>query len=490
MKNKIIIFWVIISLFSCTKLEDKLYDNLPPDHYPENDLQASLLELEAYAAFSNFLDWGGWYFAQEVTTDEVTVPTRLTDWDDGGKWRELHQHTWTNRTEAVSAMWGTFYWGVGVCNKIIDDMSQNAEEPAVKARIMKLKTLRSYYYYLLIDNYGDVPYVTSYYTAEQNPHKEARASVFQKIVNEIQAALPYLKDNTSKTQINKSFAYATLAKLYLNAEVYAGVSRWDSAEMYCDSIIESGHFALESDPLQPFVTENENSPENIFVIPNDEDNYKGFNLHMRTLHYDSKKTFDMTVQPWNGFCAIEDFYNLYADNDLRKNYFLVGQQYDSGGEPINDATTETPLIFSPHIPALFMDGTYTPEEIRMSGARVVKFEVKLGAKADLSNDFPIYRYADILLMKAEAMIRQGKNGDDYVNMIRNRAGLEDWNNVDLDMLLEERGRELFWEAHRRQDLIRFGRFNDAWWEKEVSSPDRNTFPIPQWVLDSNPDIDG
>ena len=135
-----------------------------------------------------------------------------------------------------------------------------------------------------------------------------------------------------------------------------------------------------------------------------------------------------------------------------------------------------------------MDASYTSEEIRMSGARVQKFEIKLGAKDNLSNDFPIFRYADILLMKAECMIRLGENGDEFVNMIRTRAGVEQFNNTDLDMILEERGREMFWEAHRRQDLIRFGKFNQAWWEKSESTPDRQTFPIPQWVLDANPNL--
>ena len=96
--------------------------------------------------------------------------------------------------------------------------------------------------------------------------------------------------------------------------------------------------------------------------------------------------------------------------------------------------------------------------------------------------------ANILLMKAECMIRQGGNGDQYVNMIRERADVGNLTNVDLETLLAERGREMFYEGHRRQDLIRFGEFNKAWWEKDASSPDRNTFPIPQWVLDSNPNL--
>ena len=210
---------------------------------------------------------------------------------------------------------------------------------------------------------------------------------------------------------------------------------------------------------------------------------------MRTLHYNSNLTFDMTVGPWNGFAAMEDFYNTYEANDTRKAGFLVGQQFTSTGDSIFDpGANNAPLVLNPHIPALNMDNTYTLEEIRMSGARVIKFEIKLGAKDNLSNDFPIFRYADILLMKAEAMIRQGENGDSYVNEIRERAGLSDWSGVGLDSLLAERGREMFWEAKRRQDLIRFGKFNDAWWEKDADGAENNTFPIPQWAIDTNPNL--
>lgn len=135
-----------------------------------------------------------------------------------------------------------------------------------------------------------------------------------------------------------------------------------------------------------------------------------------------------------------------------------------------------------------MDASYTYKEIRMSGARVIKYQVEKGALENLNNDFPIFRYADVLLMKAESVIRQNRNGDSYVNEVRRRAGVSDWNNTTLEMLLAERGREMFCEGHRRQDLIRFNKFNDAWWEKKASTPDRKVFPIPQWAIDANPNL--
>ncbi|HBI80796.1 MAG TPA: RagB/SusD family nutrient uptake outer membrane protein [Bacteroidales bacterium] len=489
MRKIIYTLGLLLAFTACTDLDDDLSDKIPFDKFPENEEQAALMIVPVYKPMQDFLDWGGWWFCQELTSDEVVCPTRHTDWDDGGKWRVLYQHTWDNNTEAVTAMWSRFYKGIVEANRLIEIFEPNADEPAVATNIAKLKIMRAYYYYLLIDNYGDVPFVTSFSEAEEQPSKTSKAIIYQSIVNEINESIPHLTTSISKTAVTKGMAFSLLAKLYLNAEVYAGVARWDSAEMACDSVIALGSYSLELDPMAPFVTNNSNSSENIFTIPYDEDTYTGFNLHMRTLHYNSNLTFNMPVGPWNGFAVTEQHYNTYSDDDKRKaGYFMVGQQYTATNQPITDAVAGTPLIFDPHIPAVVMDATYTLQEIRMSGARVKKFEIKMGAKDNLSNDFPIFRLADIYLMKAEARVRQGLNGDEWLNEIRLRAGLPEITGATLDDILAERGRELFWEAHRRQDLIRFGKFNQEWWEKQASDPSRRTFPIPQWVIDSNPNL--
>ncbi len=488
MKKIIIaIFALTLFQFGCTKLDDKLYDRVPPGAYTADPV---LKMSPIYAPMRDFIDWGGWWFAQELPSDEMTCPTRGADWDDGGKWRVLHQHTWDNNTEAINSMWSRFYNGIVESNKFIEEQMNFAGDPIVDQAIAKAKVLRAYYYYLLIDNYGDVPFVDKYLDAPEMPYRNFRKDIFDRIVKDIEEGAPIIPASPSKTGAGKGFAYSVLAKLYLNAEVYTGTPQWAKAEQAIDSVMALGQYSLESNPLAPFVTENSASSENIFVIPYDEDTYQGFNLHMRTLHYNSNLTFDMLAGPWNGFAAMEDFYNTYEDGDLRKEgYFLVGQQYTYDGAPISDqGAGGEPLVFNPVIPALLMNADFTAVQVRMSGARVKKFEIKKGAKENLSNDFPLFRYADILLMKAEVMIRQGRNGDEYINMIRERAGISPLSGATLDDVLAERGRELFWEAHRRQDLIRFGKFNMAWWEKNTSSPDRNIFPIPQWTIDANPNL--
>ncbi len=491
MKKIVFILAILATVqISCTKLDDKLYDKIPPDEFTADPvLQMSVI----YSPMRDFLDWGGWWFANEITGDGTVGPTRDTDWDDGGKWRVLHQHTWNHETEAINSMWSRFYSGTVEANRFIEAQEPFVGDEVVDEAIAKAKVLRAYYYYLLIDNYGDIPYVTQYLGAETNPKRNPRAEIFWDIVKEIEESAPLITQTSSRTGAGKAMAYALLSRLYLNHAVYTGSvdpANWVKAEQYADSVILMGAYSLESDALAPFVTNNHNSVENIFVIPYHEDTYQGHNLHMRTLHYNSNQTFNMVAGPWNGFAVMEDHFNTYEDDDRRKDGFLVGQQFRADGGEIRDGVTGTLLIFNPHIPALEMTlGQHTSEEIRMSGARVVKFEIKNGAKENLSNAFPLFRYAEVLLNKAEAMIRQGANGDEYVNMIRIRAGLEPWNGVTLPMLLEERGRELFWEAHRRGDLIRFGEFNRPWWEKNASSLDRNVFPIPLWAKEANPNLE-
>jgi starch-binding outer membrane protein, SusD/RagB family len=484
----IFVFFGVVQ-FSCTELETDLYDILDPSVFAP-DVSQELAVI--YAPMREFLDGGGWWFAQELTGDGVAAPTRAGDWDDGGKWVALHRHTWDNNTEAINSMWSRFYTGVLEANKFLDKYEPLAGNPAFDDAIAKAKILRSYYYYLLIDNYGNVPYLTSFIDAPAQPGPTPRADIFNAIVEDIEESIPFLLPSQSTTGMTKEIAFSILAKLYLNHAVYTGTTDptlWQKAVNVTDSIIQSGRFSLESNPLAPFVTNNENSSENIWVIPFHETTYTGFNLHMRTLHYNSNLTFDMQAGPWNGFAAVYDHFMTYSLEDLRREGFLVGPQFSLTGQPITDAgANNLPLDFNPVIPALVMRDGFTPEQIRMSGARVAKFEIKKGAIDNLTNDFPIFRYGDVLLMKAEGLIRLGQNGDNYVNHIRQRAGLTPWQDVTLTQLLEERGREMFWEGHRRQDLIRFGEFNKAWWEKPASDPNRNTFPIPQWVIDSNPNL--
>lgn len=483
--KKLIILSILTGFFACTNLEEDIYDRIPSDRFPENSDQAALKVLPAYRELSDLIDDAGWWFwAQEITSDEIVFPVRLTDWEDGGKWYLLHQHQWTNNIDAVNSMWSNLYDGVTEANRALDELEGSKD----LTTISKLKTLRAFYYYLLIDNYGNVPLVTSFTKAEKQPKKTDKKVIYEFILKDVKESLPYLPSSAQKFAVSKGMAYTLLAKLYINANIYTGTPAWADAERYCDSVIVSGIYSLENDALGPFKTSNENSLENIFTIPFDEKNLQGFRIHMRTLHYQHNLTYDMPVGTWNGFAAVEDHYNTFEDSDARKKGFIVGPQFDSKGQALFDGTAGAPVVINPKIPKLIIDGSHTFQQIRMSGARVGKFEIKKGALENLSNDFPLFRYADVLLMKAETMVRQGKNGDQFINQVRKRAKVSDMSNATLPMILAERGREMFCEGHRRQDLIRFGKFLDAWWEKPASDSKRTIFPIPQWAIDANPNL--
>lgn len=486
--KKILTFVVgALALASCTDLEDKVYSNILASDYPENPVQAQLLTNPAYSRLRGFAD-GDWWWAQELTSDLLVCPTRAGDWDDGGQFRRYHTHTWTNNDQAVVNMWNANYNVITECNKAIEFLGSGE---ASKNAVAQMRVLRAFAYYILIDNFGDVPYLTSFANAPKQPTKAKRADIYNNIITEVVASIPDLNGN-SKSSVNKYTAYALLAKIYLNAGVYTGTAQWQKAKEYCDLVI-GGPYSLEANRLAPFISENQNSTENIFTIPYDEDNYQGFFLHRRSMHYLSTATFNANTTFWNGFCAQERLVDLFETGDTRKSGLLVGPQFSSTGSALVDPSAGgAPLVLSKEVPALNMTNSFSLVQIRMSGARLAKFEVKKGVKDNMSNDFPLFRLADFILMKAECELRLGNvaAAKGLINQIRVVAGVPAWSDaqITLDNLLAERGREMWCEGHRRQDLIRFGKFNDAWWEKAPDAASNNIFPIPQSAKDTNPNL--
>jgi len=481
---------IAVATLSCTKLDEKVYDSIPGSLYPETPAQVASLSVVTYQKLQDMADDNGWWFlAQEISSDELCAPTRGADWYDGGKWVNMHKHTWTNDDEGVNRMWSLFWTGITTCNQTLDLMNSLPQNAALIAKKREVETMRAFYYYLLIDNYGDAPYLVSALNAPAFPYKVKKAVIWDSLVATVKNSLPSLKSADRKYMMTKYSAYALLAKLYMNAEIYTGTAHWAEAEACCDSVL-AGPYSLATDISEPFKTNNENSSEIIFSIPYDEDNFTGFRLHMRTLHYQMNLKYNMTVGPWNGFCIVPTFWDSYDSTDLRRAaYNLYGLQYAATGGVISDGETHLPLDLIPHVPALNMQpGAFTATQIRCSGARVGKYEIKMGAKENLSNDFPLFRLTDFYLMKAECEIRQGRSGDQWVNPIRTRAHVAAWTGATLDQMLAERGRELYCEGHRRQDLIRYGKWENAWWEKAAHGTDLRTFPIPKWATDANSNL--
>lgn len=536
---------VIVSMMcifaSCTDLTETVDDQVTNKTFFKKPQDFVSAMGDAYGSLTYVGGTGGFPVLQEVSTDEMITPQRGQDWYDGGNYIRLERHQWKYDMSHINDAWQQLYTGINNSNRLIYQFQQAIESGAADKQqaqvfIDELRGLRAYFYYWLLDTFGNVPLVTSFADAPENPSQpssnfqEGRQQVFNFVEKELKDALPQLSTNVSETygRINQYVIHMTLAKLYLNAEVYIGEPHWDEALTHINAIINSGKYSLASNYFNNFTVNNSGSPEIILAYPYDKVFATGFVMPtMGSLHYGMQAKFNMQNQPWNGFSSKQEFYESYIDSsanpgpqgevwgtqptetdaglkrirgtqDQRLGNFMVGPQYTASGERIRDGAAKSqfdpngaPLTLTPYINML------EPNACRQCGVRIGKYEIPMGTLNDLSNDFVIYRYADVLLMKAEVLWRQGKNGQalTYINMVRNRAGVYDYKSINGEKILAERGREMFYSLLRRQDLIRFegeqGQtdFNDPWrFKTDVSEPFRNVFPIPRNQLESNQNL--
>jgi len=507
---------ILIAIASgCTNLDEELYSGINESGYPQTEGQAAVSHLSSYDALTDLFDDGGyWYLTQEISSDELVAPTRAADWYDGGKWLALHYHTWANSTDAIQNMWNKLWEGIGESNSILDKIVSN--DDAAKKVKAEVQTIRSLYYFWLFDNYGDVPYLTTYYTAPSQPYRTARASIFDSLTTTLERNYPLLNsmENPSyKSYASKEMALTLLAKLYLNGKVYTGQEKseyYQKTIQYCNELLASPYLSLDDNVMDLFKLETSaTSSEMIFMIPFNTETKKGFSIHMRSLGYVSKTTFNMTDQPWNGFCAVPTFFDKYEETDVRRDgYMLNGLQFDYLGAPIIDAKTGNQVDFNPYIKIPEMTASNMQIEgidnfhMTHDGARVQKFEIYAGAKQYLTVNFPVFRLADVVFMKAEAELKLNGSvsGETmaFVNAIWSRAKqTPPAGGLTLDNILDERGKELFCEGHRRTDMIRFGTFDKPFWAMGQTSmtgvPEpnavQNVFPIPLSAITSNPNLE-
>lgn len=476
---------VVLLMGSCWELEQEVLDGVTPEDVA-NSNNPQLIDVLKASAYSRIVgSWGGHnsiWSINEVSSDEMAIPQKGADWEDGGLWLRAHRHTWTASDEAFNNSWNYCYTAIGEINNLMISF------PDVAALNAELRVLRALVYLWLIDNWGNVPIITET-SSGGNPTNNSRQEVFDFIESSVLENVDLLPKEDTKSTMNYYSAHAILAKLYLNAEVYTGTPRWADAEAAADVVI-SGPYSLSSNFFSNFATRNGGSTENILTLPYDENNAGGFNLAQMTLHYLSQNTYNLQEQPWNGYASLEEFYNTFDDNDVRKSSFIVGPQFAADGTRLRDISAEAddpdgePLTFTPEINML------GPNAFRQAGARVGKFEFASGAASSLSNDYPLFRLAEMYLTKGEAAFRQGKTDVALaaINMVRERAGMPAFTSLTLDDIYEERGREMFAEASRRTDQIRFGKWNQPWWEKGQSEPFRALFPIPLQQINANPNL--
>jgi len=523
---------LLIIAGSCTNLDEKryLYDTVTTDDFYKTDAElvsavgAAYTNLFAYMGNTTVLPLG------EVVTDEMIVPTRGADWGDGGVWVSLQQHTYGSNNARVNDCWNFLYGGVNTCNRLLAKFESLGTD-ASKSYIAELKVLRAIYYLMLLDIYGNVP-ISIDFTQTTPPAATPRSEVYAFVEKELTDNVADLKatkptDDAYYGRVTRYVGYAALAKLYLNAGVYTGTPQWDKAIDACDTIINSGFYSLTPNYVDNFVKDNKESPEFIWAVPYDALKAGGFNMPMMTLSYLNQATYNIDQQPWNGFATQAEFYKSYIDpaqnpgpqgkvvglnpkgdsitGTLDKRMtanFLVGPQFAADGSRLLDGGADVtdpdgqPLTFTPYINEI------APNAWRQSGARIGKWQFYKGMTSNLSNDFGIYRYADILLMRAEAQSRKTNNWSDpftvgVINQIRSRAGVDPFAALTEAQFYAERSREMFAETFHRQDMISFGKYNLAWGFHAADPVDAlgpnginhlNIFPIPATQINANPNL--
>lgn len=512
--KSLVVSLIILFGVSCTK---KLNETVFSEDTPGNFYQTANQVVAAYVLPYSYLQthiYQVHFQDVEFVTDEACVPVLYGYIDQEGQWIRFHEHTWASPDAWILTEWQDLYQAIGYCNNFIDNI-QNVDVSKMDLPISKeqmvaeVRMVRALHYYWALTEFGNIPVVE--HVGELNPTNSTAADAFAFIESEIKAAIPDLSekgDDDWYGHFTKTAAYALLAKLYLNAEAVTGTAHWQDCIDACDAVINSGKYSLDENWQDPFKVHNENSDENIYVVPFDASNAQNFNFIEQDIHeYISAAKYGNDYG-WRKISTQESFFDLYAKNDARINQWIVGKQtyvdknghtkpipsyeQDNNGNPI-------PLVITPTI------GDLT-NATDMEGVMNIKYEIENGLNygsngfVNMNNDMVVFRYADILMMKAECLMRLNSNAAtqaavDLVNQVRQRDfSAADWStakyttsSLTMDELLNERGREFAYEMFRREDLIRFGKFENAWWDKP-QDPDKHyeIFPIPQTVLTTNP----
>jgi len=481
----IVSFLFILFLSGCTNLDEKIYDKYTADEFYGTPEGSDVALAAVYAQVGGNWDGvgyagadNGWYDLNCMTADEQVIPHRNTgDWQMD--FARLHKHEWLPTDLILNNTWNWLYRSIFNANLAVAQLEGANAEPS---KIAEARVLRAFFYYLLIDDFGNVPFFTeNSITVDQIP-QASRIEVYDFIVSELTQNVNLLattKGGNYYGRFNKWAGYMLLAKVYLNAGVYTGTPRWQECLAACETVSEGG-FSLHPGSA------NAASPNGYMyyelfgdILPGDETilamyasaNIVSRNIYsVRSLNGPHAQTL-FGYSGWNGTIVPKGFYLSYDDNDIRKKQFLIGPQ--PGGV---NYTLEVSSIDNPGAPP-------------QAGVRNIKFyPVTPMDGGGASNDFPIYRYADLLLMKAECHVHIGNTGaaKPYIDQVRQRAGLSDLSaNPTLGDIYKERGHELNWEGHRRQDMIRFETFLLPNEFRGNSPAFRKLFPIPTSALDAN-----
>ncbi|MFZ4058444.1 MAG: RagB/SusD family nutrient uptake outer membrane protein [Ferruginibacter sp.] len=436
--------------------------------------------------------------AQELSTDEAIIA-----WGDPGV-QDFHNMNWTSGNQFLTGVYYKSLFQITLVNDFLRQSTDaklsargisGADADAIKGYRDEVRFIRAYQYAVLMDLFGNPPFVTeASEIGGANPPQITRAELFAYVESELKAietTLPAARTN-EYGRAERTAAQALLARIYLNAEVYIGTPKFTEAITYSKKVIDAG-YTLTPNYRHLMLADNHlNSNEFIFTINYDGAKTQGYGGTTFLTHASiggSMSAANAGVNGgWGGIRTTKQFVNMYPDNsgfsDTRAQFYQAGQNLE-----ISSVST-------------FTDG------FAITKYRNVTRAGNPGQNETFTDiDMPLFRLAEMYFIYAEAVKRGGTGGDatlalTYVNNLRTRAFGNTSGNITagdltLDWILDERARELYWEGHRRTDLIRYNKFVEAsyvWaWKGGVPSGTsvpafRKLFPLPSSDLNANTNL--
>jgi hypothetical protein len=489
---------------SCTNLDEKIID---ATDISKADPDAVLTS--AYNGLRQFEGQDGIFAVQEVTTDFVIVPTRAGDWGDGGAWLEDHFHTWKADSREVNTAWKQMLSSVYNCDLALAITGIPAGKKA------EAQFLKAYYYYNAIDIYGQVPYREAGSSPDDFPKVWDSPTATAEIIKLLTEALPNLpaKNSSDPSIASKDAANFLLAKIYLNKAVFdspthTGFNASNAANMnkviaYVDAI--SSATTLANDYWDNFKPANNTSPELIFSAKN----INGVDMGAVRTRWYMGNHYNQIPSGWNGFSVLQEYYDKFDPTDRRihnadpANVAAFGSplgmrrglQYDKGG--VTALTTRAqngslPLDFQSDPAGLPADGKIVSDNwLERWGIRPQKYIPDASNLDKPENDYVLFRYADALLMKAEAITRGGTSATTVASIaaqLQTRQGITTTINLStLANIDKARATELWEEGWRRNDMIRFGTYTTSRATMKNTAAHTVLLPIPTTAL-LNPNI--
>ena len=492
-KNKIFsllaVAALVITVPSCTNLDERIYDQLPAETFGSTTTEINALVGTCYNTLKRVFPSDGLTMSESAGSVQIYPTRKGGDWWDGGQYMQMFMHTYTSMTSCNRGAWNAAMESIGTCNANLNTVlgSDMANKDQMAAEI---RGIRAYWYYFLVNGWGNVPMVIDYNDKEL-PTNSSRSEVYNWLVGEVNSLIPALPEaNGNYGKFTKASAHALLAKLYLNAESWGLGNKYAEAASEANLVITDPGLELLSNWSDNFSWNNSGNKESILCAQYTSSDTSNTNsLHFRTLGYVENQAIGASFGAWNGFCAQPDYVKLFMhdpskasdptytyyddpENDPRIASFRLGQQYKKGTSEILMTGHSLPMNHYAEVFPLYgaqRDGTIWADVQQQDGGRVGKWEYDASLTSAMNNDFAIFRLADFYLVRAEALLRSGGSvaeATQLVNAVRQRAwgnSSHNYASVTLDDVLLERRLELAWEGWSREDDIRFGCYTKDMW---------------------------